>query len=305
MRVLLPLAAAVVIVMISSTASFAQMAGAEQRSPLLTSDSGPVVRSVLARNDRLNEAFAAADFATLDSLIDEHGLQVTVSGAQGKAQWLGPVRAGAKRVRPAGASAWRRTRVYGRLAVLSSAATFSVTNAGASASFDAINSRVWIKEGGEWRLLLAQNTPRTDAPAAEATRAVLPAAPALMPATSAEAAVMAANRRIDSLDLAPDSIALTRVYGEDFLNITQGAEVRGRAERMRTLLSSEPRYEHIDTDDVRAHVVGDAALVTGRSLVRVRARGAVRQGPIRFARIFVRRGDAWELVFQQLTRVPG
>jgi ketosteroid isomerase-like protein len=104
--------------------------------------------------------------------------------------------------------------------------------------------------------------------------------------------------------LRPDSAVLARTYADDFLNVTRDGDLRGKADRLHSLLSGEPRYERILDDDVRVRVFGDAALVTGRSLVRVRARGEIHEGPVRFARVFVRREGEWQLVMQQLTRFP-
>jgi hypothetical protein len=118
-----------------------------------------------------------------------------------------------------------------------------------------------------------------------------------------EREVFGANAMLEQLDLHPDSAKAARIYSGDFLNVTQGGDVRGKDERLSTLLSSEPRYERIVDSDVRIRAVGDAALVTGRSLVRVQSHGETRQGSVRFLRLFVHRGGAWAIVAQQVTGV--
>jgi ketosteroid isomerase-like protein len=77
-----------------------------------------------------------------------------------------------------------------------------------------------------------------------------------------------------------------------------------RADRMLAWRSAPPgelRFEAMAFDDVRVRACGDAAVVTGRAVVR----GQSPQGPIagafRYTRVHVRRDGAWQLVAFQGT----
>jgi ketosteroid isomerase-like protein len=61
------------------------------------------------------------------------------------------------------------------------------------------------------------------------------------------------------------------------------------------------RYEH---DDVRVRVYGETAVATGRIRMQGSFRGHACNDQSRFIRIFVKREGRWQLVANQLTRIP-
>ncbi len=279
----------------------APFAASAQTDSLLASDSSAAAAAVLAQNRRLTSAFVQRDLAELDQLIDSTAVQVTSNGVATKSEWLAGYSSGQKRFDSRPTSSWRRIPVYGELAVTTALATLPMSVRGELRTYAIINSRIWALEHGQWILVHAQNTPTAGAPDTLSSRSAHEGNRRHPIPSAREVEVLAANSRIESIDLQPDSAAAVLAYADDFLNITANGDVRSKSERLKTLLSREPAYERIQDSDLRVRAFADAALVSGRSLVRVRLRGAVREGAVRFARVFVRRDGEWRLVFQQLT----
>ena len=130
------------------------------RATTADSDSGPEVQAVLARTDELNQAFLQSDVASLERIIADECLQITQNGARTKAEWLAPYRSGASRFENIKPPEWRRVRLYGDVALVTSAAEIVMVVQGERRLSRFFNTRTWVKRSGLWYLVLAQNTPR-------------------------------------------------------------------------------------------------------------------------------------------------
>lgn len=140
---------------------------ANKTEPPLTADSdtGPDVQAVLARTEELNQAFLRSDMLTLGRIIADDCLQITQNGAATKAEWLAPFHTGAKRfdnVKPPKPPEWRRVRLYGDAAIVTSAGEIAMVEQGEPRTYWIFNTRTWVKRSGQWYLVLAQNTRRDE-----------------------------------------------------------------------------------------------------------------------------------------------
>ena len=81
-------------------------------------------------------------------------------------------------------------------------------------------------------------------------------------------------------------------------------QVETKAEFLATLESGVLRYVSIEPEEVQIRVYGEAAVVTGRSNMRVRVRDRGLAFPIRFVEVYTKRGGRWQLVTWQSTRLP-
>jgi putative tryptophan/tyrosine transport system substrate-binding protein len=126
------------------------------------SDSGPEVEAVLARTDELNHAFLQADMEALERIIADDCLQITQNGTKTKGEWLAPYKSGASRFESVNPPEWRRVRLYGDVAVVTSAADIVMVVQGERRHSRLFNTRTWAKRSGQWYLVLAQNTPRAE-----------------------------------------------------------------------------------------------------------------------------------------------
>jgi ABC-type uncharacterized transport system substrate-binding protein/DNA-binding beta-propeller fold protein YncE len=182
-------------------ASYTQRIETNQKQPPSPkeSDTGPAAQAVLARTDELNQAFLSADMAALDRIIADDCLQITQNGAGTKAEWLAPYRNGTRRLESIAPPEWRRIRLYGDVAVVTSAGQIVVLVQGERRTYRLFSTRTWVKRSGQWYLVLAQNTPRAEQGAAQ-------------PQASSSDCNQAAPKPLQTVDLPghPFSIASTR-----------------------------------------------------------------------------------------------
>lgn len=111
----------------TATTNADMLSQARTQAPVPTdSDAGPEVQAVLARTEELNQAFLHADMATLERIIASDCLQITQNGTKAKAEWLAPYRTGASRFESINPPEWRRIRLYGDVAVVTSAGEIAI-----------------------------------------------------------------------------------------------------------------------------------------------------------------------------------
>jgi ketosteroid isomerase-like protein len=63
------------------------------------------------------------------------------------------------------------------------------------------------------------------------------------------------------------------------------------------------RVTGIDMQEVKTRVSGDTAIVTGRVVARAQVQGSDIVENVRFTRVYARRGDAWQMIAGQGTRI--
>jgi len=63
------------------------------------------------------------------------------------------------------------------------------------------------------------------------------------------------------------------------------------------------RVTGIDMEEVKTRVLGDMAIVTGRVVARVDVQGSAIVENVRFTRVYARRGDCWQMIAGQGTRI--
>jgi ketosteroid isomerase-like protein len=136
------------------------------------------------------------------------------------------------------------------------------------------------------------------------------AAPRASAAGGDEQAVRELERRYAGAVARQDVAALKEILAEDFTAISSGAEIRDRTKELEDIKpadsspASEFSMEGFDLDDINVRLLGDAAVVTGRSTLKVKYKGQSMTGLFRYTRVYAKRGGRWWAVSQQLTRVP-
>ncbi len=115
-------------------------------------------------------------------------------------------------------------------------------------------------------------------------------------ATSAEQAVQRQDQARIRAQISADTLALRRIYADDFLGIGPTGVVRGKAEVIADFTSHALTYQSITTDEVRIRVYGNTAVETGRSTMVGQDRGKAVPRANRFTRVWVMRAGRWQLV---------
>lgn len=115
-------------------------------------------------------------------------------------------------------------------------------------------------------------------------------------AASVEQAVQQQDQERIRAQITADTIALRRIYADDFLGIGPTGVVRNKAEVIADFTSHALTYQSITTAEVRVRVYGNTAVETGRSTMVGRDRGKAVPRDNRFTRVWVMTGGRWQLV---------
>ena len=115
-------------------------------------------------------------------------------------------------------------------------------------------------------------------------------------AAEAERAVRQQDQDRIRAQLAADTIALRRIYADDFLGIGPTGVVRNKSEVVADFTSHALTYQSITTGDVLVRVYGNTAVETGRSTMVGQDRGKTVPRENRFTRVWVMKDGRWQLV---------
>lgn len=109
--------------------------------------------------------------------------------------------------------------------------------------------------------------------------------------------------RADALVKA-DTVALSRMIAQDFVEISRLGQRRTRSDNIRDIASGDLRLLTVKYDSLMVRIYGDVAVLTGIADNTGTARGFPFAGKIRYSRIFVRREGRWQAVLMQQTSLP-
>ena len=115
-------------------------------------------------------------------------------------------------------------------------------------------------------------------------------------ATSAEQAVQQQDQQRIHAQITADTVALRRIYADDFLGIGPTGVMRNKADVIADFTSHALTYQSITTGDVRVRVYGNTAVETGRSTMVGQDRGKAVPRDNRFTRVWVMTAGRWQLV---------
>ena len=101
-----------------------------------------------------------------------------------------------------------------------------------------------------------------------------------------------------------DTVALRRVYADDFLGIGPTGVVRNKAEVIADFTTHALTYQSITTAEVRVRVYGNAAVQTGRSTMVGQDKGKAVPRENRFTRVWVMTDGRWQLVANHYSPMP-
>jgi hypothetical protein len=119
-----------------------------------------------------------------------------------------------------------------------------------------------------------------------------------------EDAVRAMEARRGEALLKADTAALSGMTGDDFVEISRFGQVRTKADNMRDISSGALKLLSVKYSDMSVRLYGRVAVLTAVADNTGTFRGTPFSGKIRYTRIFVRRGSAWQAVLMQQTMIP-
>jgi ketosteroid isomerase-like protein len=115
-------------------------------------------------------------------------------------------------------------------------------------------------------------------------------------AANTEQAVQQQDQERIRAQISADTIALRRIYADDFLGIGPTGVVRSKAEVIADFTTHALTYQSITTAEVHVRVYGNTAVETGRSTMVGQDRGKDVPRDNRFTRVWVMTNGRWQLV---------
>jgi ketosteroid isomerase-like protein len=120
----------------------------------------------------------------------------------------------------------------------------------------------------------------------------------------AETAVLAAEETFFSSLLAADVATLDGLLADDFqiIDVMRGG-LTSKPELLGAIGASLVRFREIERAETRVRLYRDAAVVTGRTRMRMSVGPDEVEVGSRYTHVYVRQGEAWRLVSAQGTRI--
>lgn len=101
--------------------------------------------------------------------------------------------------------------------------------------------------------------------------------------------------------VAADTVALSRMVAQEFVEISRLGVPRTRAANLREIATGDLKLATVNYDSLTVRVYGDVAVLMGIADNTGSYRGFNFSGKIRYTRIFVRRDGRWQAVAMQQT----
>jgi ketosteroid isomerase-like protein len=100
-----------------------------------------------------------------------------------------------------------------------------------------------------------------------------------------------------------DGKALDLLYATEYLATDASAKTWTKTEGIKEDISSKYTGKSFRLSELKAHVYGQAGIVTGRNTVKYTAEGKEGGDDIRFTDVFVKRDGRWQCVATQGSRI--
>ena len=101
-----------------------------------------------------------------------------------------------------------------------------------------------------------------------------------------------------------DVAALDDILAEDLTYTHATGVFETKAEFIAKLKSGQTKYESFTPEDVLVRLYGTTSVVTGVARVKVQVKGEHLSFQLRFMDVYVKKGDRWQMVAWQATRLP-
>ena len=121
--------------------------------------------------------------------------------------------------------------------------------------------------------------------------------------TNVEQTLLQLEREWEQANTKNDMAALERILASEFVSTDSDGRLMTRAEVFARRKSGEVKITAFTQDDYKFHVIGDTAIVTGRSTVKGIRDGKDWSGQERWTDVFVRRNGRWQAVATHASRI--
>jgi ketosteroid isomerase-like protein len=100
-----------------------------------------------------------------------------------------------------------------------------------------------------------------------------------------------------------DSAALERIYADEYLFTDSEGSTWNKSQDLANTKSGASKITSFKLEDMKVHVYGEAAVVTGKTILKGTFQGKDISGQHRFTDVFVKRAGRWQCVATQSTLI--
>jgi len=125
------------------------------------------------------------------------------------------------------------------------------------------------------------------------------AAPLPVPQSADSAELLRLESVWNNAHLRGDTVALSNLWAEDLVVTVPEMPVMTKADLLQFWRSGRSIITKYETSELRVRVYGDAAVVTGRLRRERNFNGRLLPDDWRFTKVYVRRGNRWQVVAYQ------
>jgi ketosteroid isomerase-like protein len=100
-----------------------------------------------------------------------------------------------------------------------------------------------------------------------------------------------------------DVATLNRILSDDLIYTHANGMHQTKSELIGVLGSGDMKYESIAPEDIRVRIYNDAAVVTGRASIKIKAAGEEQSFKICYLDVYVKQDGRWQMVAWQSSRV--
>jgi ketosteroid isomerase-like protein len=96
---------------------------------------------------------------------------------------------------------------------------------------------------------------------------------------------------------------LAMIEADDFTFVSPDGSIMNKEQDLAVLRSGDIKYESVGLEGQLVRTYGDTGIVTGQANVKGRYRTFDNSGAYRYTVVFARRGQRWQAVTSQMTRI--
>ena len=100
-----------------------------------------------------------------------------------------------------------------------------------------------------------------------------------------------------------DTAFLERHLSDDYISTFPDGSVLDKKGEIESVKSGAVALTEMKPSEMKARIYGEAAVITGRSTIKAKVKGQDVSGEYRFTDVWIRRGDRWQAVASQVTRI--
>jgi ketosteroid isomerase-like protein len=100
-----------------------------------------------------------------------------------------------------------------------------------------------------------------------------------------------------------DTTFLRQYLADDYVGTFPDGTVLDKRGEIAALESGAVVITDMKASEMKVHLYGEAAVITGRSSIEAVVNGAAESGEYRFTDVWIKRGARWQAVASQVTRI--